>query len=823
MTTTTRAVVGETASGAADDQIDKSVEAPPRRLAESRIAAALLMLVCAGLIWWVFRPGYMNADTLQRLVQVRSGELTDWYDPILLWAWRVLLRSMAPSAILFLQVAGLLAGIYSVLRAHVSRLAAAGIAVGLVVSPPVLAQVMLIGRDTWLAVFAVMACGAFVRASRTEGWQALLAWFVGGVSLFGAMAARQNALPLVVALVAPFVWRAIRQRAGRVSGLGRAMLLVLATGLVTVLAVAAVRVGERMVGAARTNVEAGVYTYDLAAMSLRVGELLLDATIFPAQDLQGLRESFDPSLGVGLVLGDEPALDVRVGSIPDDHAATLERDWRRAVRDHPLAYLQARGDFWFRLIGMRGDTPSYVVHLGVDPLPLGYALSNPTANDVARRYLGLFAEAPFFVRGGLLFQPWLYLLVALGTAAWLLRRHRDMASRVVASMAIGGVAYECTFLLAGGSAYYRYSYPMIVCGLVASMFAIATAIVHRSAARLSSDPGRRASRVLTTATVAALAVVLVIVVRGVAANASTLTRSAVPFETLTVVHSDGDATKRGSLPWALARANARHGLDYIRFDPSVGTVLIDAPLIITDLVNIDGATSSESSSGTRISASGGVDRLVVLADGSEGSTVSHLVLDGFTDVGIDVESTSSGDYLVSNRIEVPTRNAVGISVAADRTSVLGNVVRGSGVGVRIAGDAASDASGNGLTGNQIEMCGADSVAVLVAGGAYNWVGTGNAIFGSRGVVVQGTTAIGNSISTNSIGSSAGETCPVSMDVGVMIVDGSTGNGVVDNEFSDIALADVVLEQPASAHLDGNTSTAGELVVSSALVNGVTEP
>ncbi len=105
-----------------------------------------MLLACALLIWFAFRPGYMNADSLMQYGQVKSGDITDWYDPVLLWLWRVVLRGVTPSAILFLQTSAMLVGL---LRGPPRRRPAAvgwrrWAAVLLTLSPPVLAQVMII-------------------------------------------------------------------------------------------------------------------------------------------------------------------------------------------------------------------------------------------------------------------------------------------------------------------------------------------------------------------------------------------------------------------------------------------------------------------------------------------------------------------------------------------------------------------------------------------------------------------------------------------------------------------------------------------------------
>lgn len=81
------------------------------------------------------------------------------------------------------------------------------------------------------------------------------------------------------------------------------------------------------------------------------------------------------------------------------------------------------------------------------------------------------------------------------------------------------------------------------------------------------------------------------------------------------------------------------------------------------------------------------------------------------------------------------------------------------------------------------MCGPGTVAVLVDGGTNNWIGPGNHLVGSQAVVVRGPKAEGNAVTGTVIGRLDGDLCPTGIDVGVIITDGATANGVYDNEFN----------------------------------------
>jgi hypothetical protein len=462
------------------------------RLTLSRTAVAALVLAPALVITWAFRPGYMNADSLiEYSVTKPWGDFTDWRAPLIEKLWDVFETAGvgSPTIVLFAQTLTMVAGFFLVFCAVLGRVPAALVSALLVFTPLVLSQVMLVGRDTWLTSFVVVQVGCVISWSGSAG-RARRVWL--GLSVLSGLlvvATRQNAVVLELFVLVAATSRAYAGRAperGRV----RAVLVPLAVGgAACALAFAVVSTLPRLMGARDMQPEAWVYAYDLTGMSLDEGEVLLGPEAFPAQDLDVLRERWNPQLveSVLVPLGEGPVL--VDGRFPDA-VEELGADWREQIRERPGAYLAVRWGLFQRILGI-SHRPTYVVHGGVDgPNPWGFAIANPGANDAFRDYVGWFAADDTFATGSDLFRPWIWLGLGLVAAGVLLvpRRVRGRPGALeVGLVAVGAVGYEGTFAVFAMGESFRYSYPAIVVSLMAIVFAVATLATHRRSAETDAD------------------------------------------------------------------------------------------------------------------------------------------------------------------------------------------------------------------------------------------------------------------------------------------------------------------------------------------------
>ena len=200
----------------------------------------------------------------------------------------------------------------------------------------------------------------------------------------------------------------------------------------------------------------------------------------------------------------------------------------------------------------------------------------------------------------------------------------------------------------------------------------------------------------------------------------------------------------GSLRQAILDANTLAGTDTISFNIAGGGLktisLASALPMITDTLILDGYTQSGSSVNTLLigdnavlnieldgtSAGANVSGLI-LGTGSSGTTIKGLIINRFTNEGLDIESNNNvivGNFIGTNAtglsklgntndgIEIASavNNVIGGSASADR-----NIISGNGLGIRIAG---STTSGNVIVGNYI---GADATGAANLGNTLHGV------------------------------------------------------------------------------------------------------
>jgi trimeric autotransporter adhesin len=264
-----------------------------------------------------------------------------------------------------------------------------------------------------------------------------------------------------------------------------------------------------------------------------------------------------------------------------------------------------------------------------------------------------------------------------------------------------------------------------------------------------------------------------------------------------------------SLREAIIAANNSAGADTIHFGiagTGVHTITLSSILpSITGQVTIDATTDdSFAANGNRpaIVLDGGnaITDGLQLYTGSDGSTVRGLVIQRFTEDGIDIAS-SSGNIIAGNWVGLTSagtaaagnfnginifggnNNVIGGLAAADRNVISGN----AGPGVWIGGGS----TGNQISGNYIgtNVAGTGAVANAAAGiDVYSGgnviggaaAGAGNVISGNAvyGVSFTGAAASGNTVAGNFIGLAATGTAMLGNgNDGVFIIDGASGNTI----------------------------------------------
>ena len=279
-------------------------------------------------------------------------------------------------------------------------------------------------------------------------------------------------------------------------------------------------------------------------------------------------------------------------------------------------------------------------------------------------------------------------------------------------------------------------------------------------------------------------------------------------DALELIVTNTNATGTGSLHEAILNANANTGVtDTITFNiPGSGPHVINltgALPAITDTVIIDGTTEPDYAVDPIIriegsSAGAGVNGLTFAAN-SDNSVVRGLMITGFTQHGIQIDSGADGITITNNWIGTTGTGSTGVgngdtginiqganTVVGGTGANEGNVITNNGnEGINVTG---SSATGTIIQGNIIGLdpdgstgSGNDDVGIALLAGANNTT-IGGTSAAARNVISKNVEGIeinsnNNVIQGNYIGTDAGGTlnCGNHSDDGVEIKGGASGN------------------------------------------------
>lgn len=445
-------------------------EAPTRTRREHVLAYAILFipLIAVGLAFW---PGHMSADSLTQYAQAQDGGFTNHHAPLLSMLWWLGYHTVGagPGWVLGLQVMAYLSGSYLLLRTLMRPWIAATVTTVIALLPPVFGMLGYVSRDLWFTSLLVLAFGMVARAGQRSGRERT-AWLVGAVAIaWLCLASRQNAAPSVVvammlgaSLILPAL---VAKRSGRVARAVRrrpAVAAVVAGVAVTLGLMATQVVAYPALGVQDVNPEQQLYLYDLAGMSLKENQNLIPPEVLADRRVSTVRDHWSVDT-VGTYIFPNPPL-IRVPlSEPDMHA--LSDEWREAVLDHPLAYLEVRTELFLRQIALTRDAV-FIYHPVIDGNSFGLQVRFPEINAAAKDYVEAFASGPQ-LDGGIIYKVWVYLLLALGIGVFLLWRKRSWPALVAGGLALTAITYQSGIFLGAMATQYRWEFTPMVTTIIA--------------------------------------------------------------------------------------------------------------------------------------------------------------------------------------------------------------------------------------------------------------------------------------------------------------------------------------------------------------------
>lgn len=444
------------------------------RIARVEPAAALAAGLGIALTLWLFFPGWMSVDSAVQYQQALAGRYDDVHPPLLAWLWRQTDRVWPGPAGLFVT---LTVTWWTALTAIATRLvpgwrgAIAALAIGLL--PPVLLIAAHLWKDVALSA-ALLAATAGILAFRADGRRAWIGLAV--VFLAAAVAFRHNAWPAALPLVVWLAWprvRSVRWTLPRaVAAAGLAVALALVPGVV-----------NRMLDAAPRDASSAVLLWDLGAVSIATGQVLIPPAVrAPDLSIADLEAGYVDFANPPMFASDRIRLGLFAPYSEADRRAVLGA-WFAMLREHPGAYLAHRARVTRHLLfGPPAEAPRELVYVPDRILPPEAAVTLPALDRARDRVLLRAAESlrPTPLFAGL---PWLVLaLLALG-AAW---RMRDTEpGRAAIALAASAWAYAAPLAVLTGSAEFRYLHWSVLAALLATLAAFTA---RRGASRDNRAP-----------------------------------------------------------------------------------------------------------------------------------------------------------------------------------------------------------------------------------------------------------------------------------------------------------------------------------------------
>jgi hypothetical protein len=416
----------------------------------------LLLLVTAAVISIAFWPGRMNADTLNEIYSAKTGIYTNQYCPILEALWHPFFGlGFGPGEVLAGQLLLFMASAFLLLR-HTFKPIGAALAVCVIcLTPEALGELGLVGRDTWFLAFIVACFACTTEVFATHG-RRRLGWAAGAIVFaWLTLASRQNAATSVfvpLSLLAG-LWLTHRRR-----HIGRKSLVVQAVTagiLVTLLMMGTQSLLNRALDVQNTNSIGQLYLYDLSNMSRINRQDYIPKSVYPGGSTQSLDTLTNIVSSLALISG--PNHPIPYPFTPAVGHALLHR-WEHEIESHPFTYLRERVHQMLYTLGL-GEDQIWIYHPYIDANPFGYTTTFPWADNIANHYEQAFTTPAN--NGGLLFTPWIFLLICCVAAAVSLRRYSPRRL-IVGSLAIAAVTYQVGLFFGLMGPNYRYEFPCIV-------------------------------------------------------------------------------------------------------------------------------------------------------------------------------------------------------------------------------------------------------------------------------------------------------------------------------------------------------------------------
>lgn len=324
----------------------------PQRPRSRKGLTALLFAAGFLLNFLACYPGFVPPDGWDMYAQALSGQYTDWHPPIMALFWRFLLNFWkGPQPVLLLQLGMLWLSGYLLWRSLPHWSARLLLTLLLVLAPWVQNFAGSLLKDVHMAFSYLLATALMLRAALRSGrFPRAMVVAVFLLLAYGTLV-RINALPAVFPLL--LLWLRLcfptLRWYGTAAGLAGSVLLLFALNRIFNSALAKPQ---------HRYPEAKLFLHDLLGIYARSGAAEFPALLYtqPDFDTAGLRAAYTPATfddswwsggrtHTNWALPEQPGL--------------LQNAWAGAIRQHPAAYLQHRGEGYLYYLQLRSRSADY--------------------------------------------------------------------------------------------------------------------------------------------------------------------------------------------------------------------------------------------------------------------------------------------------------------------------------------------------------------------------------------------------------------------------------------------------------------------------------
>lgn len=413
-------------------------------------------------------PGHLTHDSITQIAEGRTGFVRSWNPVFSSWVFGTLVDWTGGIELLVAASASMLAAaIYLAGRAspHPQSALALIPAAILLFMPIPLIHPGVIWKDVWFAHFALLGFGLIcVRAQGAGVWVEGLALTVLAAALLsrqtGVLVSGFGVVALALAAPEPRIAHGIRSHLTRLA-LGTVVRMIALGVIASVLSAwAKSEMKQIQIGEVGTGFKL-VAMFDMAGMLQRNPNLHLnvfqDEGYGTAAWEEGAKATFSPER--------IDYLELRPITGPRDVSSTLVlKQWLSLITANPTTYIMHRLEVYSWFSGMRNQTKCIPIHVGVDRGPLtpdaGIKLQAARQAPSLYQWSRKFVDTPYFAP---LFWNGISLLVACVLIA------RCRWREPILWLQISGLAYSASYLIAGFSCDFRYSYFSVLAATIGAI------------------------------------------------------------------------------------------------------------------------------------------------------------------------------------------------------------------------------------------------------------------------------------------------------------------------------------------------------------------